>query len=72
MSVVMGVQSYDRRTSPYGQDYLWAEWIAPEDDPIEGTDLYWYTRGYVTITPLSIDQTDPAAISTLESLFSRP
>ena len=72
MSLVMGEQSYDRRTSPAGQDYVWAEWLAPEDDPIEGTDLYWYSRGYVTITPLSIDQTDSAAISTLESLFKRP
>ena len=72
MSLVMGVQSYDRRLSPAGQDYLWAEWLAPEDDPIEGTDLYWYARGYVTITPLRIDQTDSAEIATLELLFNRP
>ena len=72
MSLVMGKQTYDRRTSPIGRDYLWSEWLAPEDDPIEGTDLYWYARGYVTITPLRIDQTDLGAISTLESFFIRP
>ena len=72
MSLAMGVSSYDRRTSPFGQDYAWAEWIAPEDDPIEGTDLYWYKRGYVTITPLRIDQTDSAEIASLEALFIRP
>ena len=72
MSLAMGVSSYDRRTSPFGQDYAWAEWIAPEDDPIEGTDLYWYKRGYVTITPLRIDQTDSAEIASLEALFRRP
>ena len=72
MSLVMGVQTYDKRTSPSGQEYVWAEWIAPEDDPIEGTDLYWYHRGYVTITPMSVDQTDPAEISTLEMLFRQP
>ena len=72
MSLAMGVSSYDRRTSPFGQDYAWAEWIAPDDDPIEGTDLYWYERGYVTITPLRIDQTDSAEIASLEALFRRP
>jgi len=72
MSLETGIQRYDRRTSPGGQDYLWAEWYAPEDDPVEGTDLYWYRRGYVTITPMSIDQTDSAAIFILEPLFNRP
>lgn len=72
MSLATGLQSYDRRTSPAGQEYVWAEWIAPEDDPVEGTDLYWYARGYVTITPLRIDQTDSAEIASLEALFIRP
>ena len=72
MSLVMGTQSYDRRVSPSGQNYLWHEWEFPEDDPIVGTDLYWYSRGYVTVTPLRIDQTDSAAISEMELLFNRP
>ena len=71
MSLVMGVQSYDRRVSPGGQIYLWHEWLAPEDDPVEGTDLYWFARGYVTITPLRTDQTDPAGISDMELVFNR-
>lgn len=72
MSLETGVQSYDRRMSPSGYDYLWSEWSAPEDDAIEGTDLYWYARGYVTITPLAIDQTDQAMIPELELIFKRP
>ncbi|NQT91930.1 MAG: 5'/3'-nucleotidase SurE [Lentisphaerae bacterium] len=71
MSLVTGEQSYDRRISPAGQNYLWAEWSAPEDDPLEGTDLYWFARGYVTITPLQIDQTDSQGISEMELLFKR-
>lgn len=72
MSLQLGEQRYDRRVSPRGQVYLWDDWSAPEDDPVEGTDLFWHRRGYITITPLRIDQTDTAAMPTLERLFSRP
>jgi len=70
MSLEIGEQRYDRRVSPRGQVYLWDEWSPPKDDPVEGTDLWWFHRGYITITPLSIDQTDRAAIPGLEQLFS--
>lgn len=72
MSLAMGDQRYDRRVSPRGQAYLWDDWSPPEDDTVEGTDLFWHRRGYITITPLRIDQTDTGAIPTLERLFSRP
>jgi len=70
MSLEIGVQRYDRRVSPRGQVYLWDEWQPPTDDPVEGTDLWWFHRGYITITPLSVDQTDRAAIPGLDRLFS--
>jgi len=72
MSLAVGTQGYDRRESPRGQEYVWDEWVAPEDDPVEGTDLYWFHRGYITVTPLRIDQTDTAEIPQLEQLFKRP
>jgi len=72
MSLAIGEQRYDRAVSPRGQVYLWDAWSPPDDDSVEGTDLYWFHRGYITITPLRIDQTDDAEIPTLESLFERP
>ncbi len=72
MSLQTGVQTYDRRISPAGQVYLWDTWSPPEDDPIVGTDLYWFLRGYVTITPLEIDQTNTALLGELEPLLNRP
>ncbi len=72
MSLAMGEQRYDRRVSPRGRVYLWDDWSPPVDDPVEGTDLWWFHRGYITITPLRIDQTDAGAIPTLEGVFSRP
>ena len=72
MSLQTGDQTYVRRTAPSGQDYLWSWWLAPEDDNVEGTDLYWYARGYITISPLTIDQTDYAAVSEMELVFRQP
>jgi len=72
MSLLTGVQAYERRVSPGGQAYLWDVWSPPDDDPDEGTDLHWFVRGYITITPLRIDQSDAGAIPELEALFNRP
>ncbi len=65
MSLALGVQAYDRRYSPRGQLYFWDFWSPPDGDPVEGTDLYWFDQGYVTVTPLRIDQTDREEIPVL-------
>jgi 5'-nucleotidase len=65
MSLMLGTETYDDRLSPRGQRYFWDTWSPPEDDTLEGTDLYWYSRGYITVTPLKIDQTDTAVMKAL-------
>jgi 5'-nucleotidase len=72
ISMETGVQRYERFITPTGQAYLFNDWLAPEDDPVEGTDLYWYSRGYVTITPLAIDQTDTARLREIDLIFHHP
>jgi len=72
MSLATGTQGYDQRVSPGGQGYLWDTLSPPEDDPVVGTDLYWFQRGYITITPLRIDQTDSAQIAEMELVFHQP
>jgi 5'-nucleotidase len=72
MSLAPGTQDYDRRVSPRGQVYLWDTWSPPDDDPVVGTDLYWLHRMYVTITPLTIDQTDSAQIAEMKLVFHQP
>jgi 5'-nucleotidase len=69
MSLALGNQRYERRTSPRGLDYLWDDWSPADEDPTEGTDLYWFRRGFVTVTPLTVDQTDAAMGSRLEDVF---
>jgi len=69
MSLALGNQRYERRASPRGVDYLWDDWSPADEDPTEGTDLYWFRRGFVTVTPLTVDQTDAAMGSRLEEVF---
>lgn len=71
MSLALGTQGYERRYTPRGQLYFWDNWSPPEGDPVEGSDLFWFSRGYVTVTPLRIDQTDVAELPILEQGLNR-
>ena len=46
-----------RRKDPQGRPYYWIGGEAPTGVPEEGTDFGALTRGYVSITPLSLDLT---------------
>jgi 5'-nucleotidase len=63
-------QRYDRRTNPSGQLYFWDNWEPPADDA-EGTDLHAFNRGFITVTPLTIDQTAEGQLGSLKSLERR-
>jgi 5'-nucleotidase len=69
MSLELGEQRYDDRRSPRGLRYLWDDWSAPADTTGDGTDLDWFARGYVTVTPLAIDQTRESMLEPLGALF---
>ncbi|MGD2134806.1 MAG: 5'/3'-nucleotidase SurE [Gemmatimonadales bacterium] len=72
MALELGSRSYERRVSPRGRLYFWDTWEPPEEDANEQTDLYWFARGFVTVTPLSIDQTDTVRLQELRALFHQP
>jgi 5'-nucleotidase len=71
MSLKLGEQRYDERMSPRGGRYFWDNWSPPADDPVGDTDLHAFIRGYVTITPLVLDQTDLKAMPALEGVFGK-
>jgi broad specificity polyphosphatase/5'/3'-nucleotidase SurE len=71
MSLALGEPRYERRQSPRGVEYYWDTWVVPEDDSVEGTDLYWIARNYITVTPLMVDQTDREALGVLRGMFER-
>ncbi len=62
-----GVQHYERRTRPLGSTYFWDTWVEKEDDD-EGTDIHAVARGFVTITPLLVNQTAVGLMESIEFL----
>lgn len=65
-----GVQHYERRTRPLGTTYFWDTWVEKEDDA-EGTDIHGVAEGFVTITPLLINQTAAGLMESIEFLADR-
>jgi broad specificity polyphosphatase/5'/3'-nucleotidase SurE len=49
-------EQYERRASPRGRVYFWSRWQPVTDDD-EGTDVYAFYRGYITLTPMMLDTT---------------
>ncbi len=66
-STKAGIQGYERRQRPRGGTYFWDTWREKEDD-VDGTDIHGIAQGYITITPLIVDQTDYARIEAFEFL----
>ena len=60
-------ENYERRTNPRGQVYYWSRWMPPSDSD-ENTDVGAFARGFITIVPFKIDQTDMDALESLGRL----
>jgi 5'-nucleotidase len=63
------IEFYERGTNPRGDVYYW-NYYKELDAGTEKTDIWAIRNGYISITPLSIDQTspDPEDIKALQSL----
>jgi 5'-nucleotidase len=66
-SVTPTAQSFERHISPEGQTYFWSVYRPLEQDS-DGTDVSAYNRGYISITPLQIDQTNTNGLDALPRL----
>lgn len=64
-------ERYERRTSPRGRVYFWSAWEPLTDDD-EGTDVWAFVRGYVTLTPMGLDVTHEAAMASFRAFASNP
>jgi len=71
MSLRLGIQRYDERLSPRGSRYVWDYWSPAEDDSVETSDLHSFKRGWITVTPLMLDQTDRGRLQTLGKLLEK-
>lgn len=62
-------ENYERRASPRGRVYFWSRWRPLEDDE-EGTDVWAFARGYIALTPMTLEVTATAEMDAL-SRFER-
>lgn len=60
-------ENYQRRENPRGQVYYWSGWRLPEDSS-EETDVGAFAKGFITITPMRVDQTDDSRLAPLRGL----
>ena len=64
------VNEWEKRSHPMGGDYFWMtgeyEMLDENDDR---TDMYWLRRGYATVTPCHIDQTDHESMGRITDLL---
>lgn len=58
---------FDRHTTPRDDTYFWSDYRSLPDDE-ESTDVWAVLRGFISITPLEIDQTKAADLDWLEQL----
>lgn len=65
------IKEFERRIDPHGIDYYWITGEYRRDDPNDdSTDMYWLDRGWITVTPCKIDQTDHEAMKQISELLS--
>jgi 5'-nucleotidase len=57
------------RTDPRGGKYYWIGGNAEQYEDIRGTDFYAIEKGYVSITPLSLNMTDTGSMKSYRAYF---
>ncbi|MBL8066401.1 MAG: 5'/3'-nucleotidase SurE [Chthonomonadaceae bacterium] len=67
--VGMGRRVYEdrveRRDDPWGRPYYWQGGVVVMRNELVGTDVWAVNKGFVSVTPVSLDWTDHPALSSL-------
>jgi 5'-nucleotidase len=71
LSTKAPVEKYDGRRTPYGRPYFWSSWQPLRDDD-EGTDVWAFARGFITLTPMLLDVTDQTSLEPLRAFEKKP
>jgi len=71
LSLKANQQIYERRTNPRGRVYYWSDYRPLEDDEA-GTDVWAHARGFITVTPLTLDSTARAQMRELRRFEQVP
>lgn len=65
-------EEYERYTDPSGNPFYWltGRFINEEPDAVD-TDEYWLEKGYISVVPVTPDQTAVACIADTTKIFDR-
>lgn len=63
-----GDEAFVEETNPQGRTLYWNVW-KEGGTAAEGTDMWAVANGWVSVTPMSIDQTDPKQFEALRAIF---
>ena len=64
------VKEFERRIDPTGEKYYWMTGhYEPNDLNDDTTDVYWTDRGWVSVTPTRVDQTDHQSMEVISDLL---
>jgi len=61
------IELFEKKEAREGETLYWPSYKTLDAGP-EGTDIWAVRNGYIAITPLSLDQSDPAAAKKLKNL----
>jgi len=61
------ISKLDKRTDPRGRPYYWLTGAPAPQQDVEGTDSWALAQGYISITPIRLNMTDPEALEALQS-----
>lgn len=64
-------EEYKRYLDPNGQPFYWLTGRFVDEEPeAEDTDEYWLKRRYISVVPVSPDQSDTSAITAMAKRFN--
>jgi len=65
-----GTESFVEMKHPSGRTIYWNVYTERKSEPQpEGTDFWAVDNGWVSVTPMSIDETDPSQFDALRAIF---
>jgi len=67
LSVKPRYDRFERQMSPMGRLFFWPAFEQLEDDA-EGTDVWAFVRGFITVTPMTLDVATGASDQVLQGL----
>lgn len=59
------ISTLDKRTDPRGRSYYWLTGAPAPQQDAEGTDSWALALGYISVTPIRLNMTDPDALQAL-------